>query len=135
MLIERAGWSGDGDFTRQVLDVLQEVARIEVLRVEDAPATRSEADYLFLSNEIYVRFATVGRWTMSRVAGLPWPRRIDRPIFSLAELDSLLAGRPEVGPADYADAGMLQYLRTERIVAPYQTRGIKLVELLRIYRL
>ena len=28
---------------------------------------------------------------------------------------------------------MLQYLRTERIVPPYQTRGYKLVELVRIY--
>jgi hypothetical protein len=26
------------------------------LRVEDAPATRSEADYNFISNEIFVRF-------------------------------------------------------------------------------
>jgi hypothetical protein len=30
---------------------------------------------------------------------------------------------------------MLQYLRTERIVPPYQTRGYKLVELVRIYDL
>ena len=28
---------------------------------------------------------------------------------------------------------MLQYLRTERIVPPYQTRGYKLVELVRLY--
>jgi len=28
---------------------------------------------------------------------------------------------------------MLQYLRTERIVAPYQTTGIKVIELVRIY--
>ena len=28
---------------------------------------------------------------------------------------------------------MLQYLRAERIVPPYQTRGYKLVELVRIY--
>jgi hypothetical protein len=28
---------------------------------------------------------------------------------------------------------MLQYLRTERIVPPYQTRGYKLVEMVRIY--
>ena len=28
---------------------------------------------------------------------------------------------------------MLQYLRTERIIPPYQTRGYKLVELVRIY--
>jgi hypothetical protein len=28
---------------------------------------------------------------------------------------------------------MIQYLRTERIIPPYQTRGYKLVELVRIY--
>jgi hypothetical protein len=28
---------------------------------------------------------------------------------------------------------MLQYLRTERIVAPYQTKGYKIVEMVRIY--
>jgi hypothetical protein len=28
---------------------------------------------------------------------------------------------------------MVQYLRTERIVPPYQTRGYKLVELVRVY--
>jgi hypothetical protein len=28
---------------------------------------------------------------------------------------------------------MLQYLRSERIIPPYQTRGYKLVELVRIY--
>jgi len=30
---------------------------------------------------------------------------------------------------------MLQYLRTERIVPPYQTRGYKLVELVRVYEI
>ena len=28
---------------------------------------------------------------------------------------------------------MLQYLQTERIIPPYQTRGYKLVELVRVY--
>ena len=28
---------------------------------------------------------------------------------------------------------MLQYLRAERIIPPYQTRGYKLVEIVRIY--
>jgi hypothetical protein len=38
-----------------------------------------------------------------------------------------------IGPPDYADEGMIQYLRTERIIPPYQTKGYKIVELLRIY--
>jgi hypothetical protein len=29
---------------------------------------------------------------------------------------------------------MIQYLRTERVIPPYQTRGYKLIELIRIYR-
>jgi hypothetical protein len=28
---------------------------------------------------------------------------------------------------------MIQYLRTERVIPPYQTKGYKLIELLRIY--
>ncbi|MBI4484492.1 MAG: hypothetical protein HY655_00635, partial [Acidobacteria bacterium] len=34
---------------------------------------------------------------------------------------------------DYSDDGMMQYLRVERIIPPYQTRGYKLVEMVRIY--
>jgi hypothetical protein len=41
----------------------------------------------------------------------------------------------EIGAPDYSDEGMMQYLRTERIIPPYQTRGYKLVELVRIYEL
>ena len=39
----------------------------------------------------------------------------------------------DIGSPDYGDEGMLQYLRAERIVPPYQTRGYKIVELVRIY--
>ena len=46
-------------------------------------------------------------------------------------------GRDAFGIADMlridSDEGMLQYLRTERIIPPYQTRGYMLVELVRIY--
>ena len=48
-------------------------------------------------------------------------------------LDSALAALPDIGASDYSDEGMLQYLRTERVVPPYQTRGYKLVELVRVY--
>jgi hypothetical protein len=48
-----------------------------------------------------------------------------------------LAGRLEnadgIGAPDYVDDGMVQYLRTERIVPPYQTRGYKQVEMVRVY--
>jgi hypothetical protein len=39
----------------------------------------------------------------------------------------------EIGAPDYSDEGMLQYLRAERVIPPYQTKGYKIVELVRIY--
>jgi hypothetical protein len=52
---------------------------------------------------------------------------------TIAELEDALAATAEIGAPDYSDEGMLQYLRAERIVPPYQTRGYKLVELVRVY--
>ena len=54
---------------------------------------------------------------------------------SVADLEQALTAAPEIGAPDYSDAGMLQYLRTERIIPPYQTKGYKLVELVRVYEL
>ena len=59
------------------------------------------------------------------------------PTTTTTPLDALapcpLAALDDVGAPDYSDDGMLQYLRAERIIPPYQTRGYKLVELVRIY--
>ena len=52
---------------------------------------------------------------------------------TLSGLEAALAGIAEVGAPDYGDEGMLQYLRAERIMPPYQTKGYKLVEMVRIY--
>ena len=52
---------------------------------------------------------------------------------TLGQLASRLGQTDAVGEPDYSDDGMLQYLRTERIVAPYQTKGIKVVEMVRVY--
>ena len=52
---------------------------------------------------------------------------------SLEGLEVALSAVDDVGGADYSDEGMLQYLRTERIVPAYQTRGYKLIELVRVY--
>ena len=52
---------------------------------------------------------------------------------TLTGLETALTALQDVGAPDYGDGGMLQYLRAERIVPPYQTRGYKLVELVRIY--
>jgi len=127
-------WSGDGDFTRKLVDALQDVPEIAALRVEDAPASTSGTGYALLSNEVYVAFADRERRTPVRVLGLlPWTRRVREPTLTLPGLEARLAGLDGIGPPDYSDEGMLQYLRTERIVQPYQTRGVKLVELVRVY--
>ena len=61
-----------------LIDQLAHVAEIEVIRVEDAPASRSEADYNFISNEIFVGFATVSRQERIRRFGfLPGSRTVD----------------------------------------------------------
>jgi len=136
MSADLAKWSGDGELTQRLLDRLRGIAAIAAIRVEDAPASRSEADYHFISNEIFIGFARRRRveWTM-HWGFLPVPRAVFEPAASLADLQSRLTGDADIGAADYADDGMLQYLRSERIVAPYQTRGFKHVELVRLYEM
>ena len=134
MKIESSAWSGEGTFTQQLLDALAQLPGLEFVRVEDAPASRSEADYNFISNEIYVAFATVTRDEPVRRFGvIPGTRAVPEKALDVAGLGSALGAVPGIGEPDYVDDGMLQYLRTERIVPPYQTRGYKLVDLVRIY--
>ena len=134
MRVDTTAWSGDGDFTIELLEILKGVDEIAAIRVEDAPASHSGAGFNFLVNEVFVTFSTATRRTRARWLGLvPILRRVEERLLTLAGLESRLAAHETVGPADYSDEGMLQYLRTERIVPAYQTRGYKLVELVRIY--
>lgn len=132
MEIESEGWTGEGAFTAVLLEALRAIDAIEFLRVEDAPASRAEAGYAFISNEIYVKFRTGSR-AESRRLGLRWPTRLEVKPTTLRDLATRLGPADGVGEPDYSDDGMLQYLRTERIVAPYQARGCKVVEMVRIY--
>ena len=59
--VDVSKWSGEGTFTQLLIDCLRSMEAIEFVRVEDAPATRSEADYNFISNELFVDFDTVER--------------------------------------------------------------------------
>ena len=52
--IDRDQWSGEGDFTEQLLSWLTEQPGIVSMRVEDASATRADVEYNFISNEIYI---------------------------------------------------------------------------------
>ncbi len=112
MDVDASAWSGDGDLTIQLIDALKQLP-IRALKVEDAPASRTDAAFSFISNELFVAF--------------------DRRAMSLADVERALNDMPGIGQPDYSDDGMLQYLRTERIIPPYQTRGYKLIELVRIY--
>ena len=132
--INTGRWSGEGTFTQVVIDHLREMEQIRLIRVEDAPATRSEADYNFISNEVFVEFATTTREEpIKRFGFLPGTRSVADKAMTIAVLEQVLTALEGIGAPDYADDGMLQYLRTERIIPPYQTRGYKLVELVRIY--
>jgi hypothetical protein len=134
MDLNTESWSGEGAFTQAVIDRLRTVEHVAGLKVEDAPASRSEADYNFISNEVFVGFATrVHEERVKRFGFLPGSRTVTAKAMTVAELEVALSAAPEIGSADYSDDGMLQYLRTERIIPPYQTRGYKIVELVRIY--
>jgi hypothetical protein len=135
MQVESSGWSGEGSFTDGVLEALKTIEAIELIRVEDAPASRAESGYAFISNEIYVKFRTESRVRAGRRFALPWRTRTIVKVMTLNELGSHLGRAEGVGEPDYSDDSLLQYLRTERIVAPHQTRGFKVVEMVRIYEM
>lgn len=134
MEIDKSQWSGEGEFTALLLERLQGLDGVAFVRVEDAPATRSDADFNFISNELFVSFTTrVIREPVRRFGILPGSRAVSEKNLTIPGLEQLLTRLADIGAPDYSDDGMLQYLRTERIVPPYQTRGYKLVELVRIY--
>src|SRR4030095_11051718 len=127
-------WSGGGVFTQLLIERLRGIDAVRFVKIEDAPATRSEADYNFISNELFVRFATVDRQEPVKRSGiLPRSRTVTGPVMTLAELSTALTAMEDVGEPDYGDEGMLQYLRAGRIVPADQTRGHKLVETRRNY--
>jgi len=132
--LDSSAWSGEGTFTQLLIDRLRDVAGVRFVRVEDAPASRSDADYNFISNELYVGFDTTERQErITRFGVLPGVRTVTEKAMTLQGLEAALTAVEGVGAPDYGDEGMMQYLRAERIVPPYQTRGYKLVEMVRIY--
>jgi len=132
--VDLSKWSGEGTFTQVLVDRLKTIEGVTLIRVEDAPASRSEADYNFMSNEIFVVFETGTRREPTRRFGLfPGTRDVAYKKMTVVDLEKRLTSISDIGAPDYSDDGMLQYLRTERIIPPYQTKGYKLVELVRIY--
>jgi hypothetical protein len=136
MNVDTSKWSGEGAFTQVLIDQLRQLDAVALLRVEEAPASRSEADYNFISNEIYVAFTTASLTKrVLRFGFLPASKTVAQKTLTMPGLEAVLTALPAVGAPDYADEGMLQYLRSERIIPPYQTRGYKLVELVRLYEI
>jgi hypothetical protein len=134
MELDITKWSGEGTFTQQLVEWLSKADGVLFVRVEDAPASRAESDYNFISNEVFVAFETAVRTEPVKRLGLfPGTRKVSYQKLDVSGLLTRLASEPEIGPPDYYDEGMIQYLRTERIIPPYQTRGYKLVELVRLY--
>jgi hypothetical protein len=134
--VDTAGWSGEGSFTATLIERLKGLPGIDFIRVEDAPASHAEANYSFISNEVYVRFRVEPAVEHGRLLRLlPVRRRVAKPTMTFADLERELGALDDIGSPDYSDEGMLQFLKTERIVPAYQTRGYKLVELVRIYQL
>jgi hypothetical protein len=118
--MDTSKWSGEGLFTQTLIDWLQRAPGIAAARVEDAPASRSEADYNFISNEVFVVFATEPvREAIRRFGFLPGTRTRAQKLLTMPALEEALTTSPDIGPPDYSDEGMLQYLRTERIIPPY----------------
>lgn len=136
MEVDDTRWSGEGSFTPLLLAALQSMPGITALRVEDAPASRADAGFNFIANEIFVTFAEHKAAERRRWLRLiPYERQVSRPALDIAGLSELLVGDPALGEPDYSDESMIQYLRTERVFAPYQSRGIKVVEMVRIYQI
>jgi hypothetical protein len=134
MDLDASGWSGEGEFTERILAALETLSCVRFVKVEDAPASRADAGFSFISNELFVQFASTSRVVRTRKLGfIPASAVVEDRQMTLETLESSLSAIADVGPPDYSDDGMLQYLRSDRIVPAYQSRGYKLIELVRIY--
>src|SRR5262245_12697465 len=96
--IDATKWSGEGAFTQIVIDRLRELDEVRFVRVEDAPATRSEADYNFISNEVFVEFATAMREEPTKRFGfLPATRSVSYKTMTIPDLERVLTALEGVG--------------------------------------
>src|SRR3989442_230156 len=101
MSIDTSKWSGEGTFTQLLIDQLHEVVGVAFVRVEDAPATRSEADYNFISNEVFVAFETRTHDERIRRFGIfPASRSVSEKVMTMTGLETALTGLPDIGAPD-----------------------------------
>lgn len=89
MTVDTSKWSGEGTFTQTVIDWLQQAHGVAAVRVEDAPASRSEADYNFISNEVFVIFATEQvAEPVRRFGVIPGTRTVARKTMTMNDLSA-----------------------------------------------
>src|SRR5262249_22147148 len=89
--VDTSKWSGEGTFTQLLVEQLKQLDGLTLVRVEDAPASRSEADYNFISNEIFVVFETIATPHRFRRFGLfPAERMVTQPKLNMAGLEAEL---------------------------------------------
>src|SRR3954466_1673070 len=69
MEFDTSGWSGEGEFTKGLIDALRAIESVDAVKVEDAPASRADAGFSFISNEVFVRFETAERIVRRRQFG------------------------------------------------------------------
>ena len=101
MELDVSGWSGEGTFTQVLIDALRRLDGVAFVRVEDAPASRSEADYNFISNEIFVRFVTTEREERTtRFGFLPARRVVLEKAMDVVALERALTANDVVGAPD-----------------------------------
>ena len=89
--VDNSKWSGEGTFTQLLVDQLTQLDGLTLVRVEDAPASRSEADYNFISNEIFIVFDMIATRHRFRRFGLfPAERTVAQPKLNMAGLEAVL---------------------------------------------
>src|SRR4051812_31684135 len=94
---DTTNWSGEGAFTQLLIERLRDIADIQRVRVEDAPATRSEADYQFMSNELFVEFGVRSREErIKRFGFLPGARQVVEKTMTIAGLEQALTAMADV---------------------------------------
>ena len=107
MNLDKTQWSGEGIFTQALVDACQTLEDIIFLRVEDAPASRADVEFNFITNELYVQFRERSRAVQAKVFGLfPVTRTVTEPTMTVAGLEQAFCGIDEIGPPDYADEGL-----------------------------
>ena len=132
--VDNEKWSGEGELTQRLIDWFLVQPYILSVRVENAKSGRSDVEYNFISNEIFLRFETEEHFEHGKFLKVfPVRRLVLEKCTTLKNIQSDLTLVEEIGPPDFGDDGMIQYLHTERIIPPYQTKGYKLIELVRIY--